>query len=176
MNQLLNLLFSISYYSTVLQYKQSRIHRPKLRNKNCSFIFCCIRIRNNNSGSRQKFPIHADPDSQHWFTVHCQMTNSINQEIFLMLIFRYGNPRVGKHSFQKNTTFLRSFAIFMTVIQKLQILQKKERKSTQRSFIKVKKELNLLFSIYIYIQYIYSIYIYLYIYIYIDIYIYIYIY
>ena len=53
MNQLLNLPFSISYYSTVLQYKQSRIHRPKLRNKNCSFIFCCIRIRNNNSGSRQ---------------------------------------------------------------------------------------------------------------------------
>ena len=62
-----------SSYNTVLQYTQSRIHRPKMRNKilfTCFFIFCWIRIRiwNNNSGSRsisrQKFRIHADPDSQ----------------------------------------------------------------------------------------------------------------
>ena len=31
----------------------------------CSFFFCWIRIRNFNSGSRQKFRIHADPYPQH---------------------------------------------------------------------------------------------------------------
>ena len=31
----------------------------------CAFFFCWIRIRNYNSGSRQKFWIHADPDPQH---------------------------------------------------------------------------------------------------------------
>ena len=57
----------------------------------------------------------------------------------------------------------------------MQISQKK-CKSTQRSFYKVKKELNFLFSIYIYTYtYLYiSIYIYLYIYQYVYIYIFIY--
>ena len=53
----------------------------------------------------------------------------------------------------------------------MQISHKKERKRTQRSFYKVKRELNVLFSIYIYIYiHIYiSIYIYKYIYIYLYI-------
>ena len=61
--------FSISYYCTVLQYTQSRIHREITVLFIFSFIFCWIRIWNNNSGSgsRQKFWIHADPDPQHWF-------------------------------------------------------------------------------------------------------------
>ena len=33
----------------------------------CSFTFCWIWIQNNNSGSRQKFWIHVDPDPQHCF-------------------------------------------------------------------------------------------------------------
>ena len=57
--------FSISYYS--YQYTKSRIHREITILFICSFIFCWIRILNNNSGSRQKFRIHADPDPQHWF-------------------------------------------------------------------------------------------------------------
>ena len=63
----------------------------------------------------------------------------------------------------------------------MQISQKKERKRTQRSFYKVKKEHSVPFSIYIYLYisiyiYIYiSIYVYLYIYLYISMYIYIYI-
>ena len=36
----------------------------------CSFTFCWIRIRNYNSGSRQKFRVHADPDPQHpWIRI-----------------------------------------------------------------------------------------------------------
>ena len=45
------------FHTTVLQYTQSRIHRPKLRNKICSFIFCWIRNNNFGFGSRQKFRI-----------------------------------------------------------------------------------------------------------------------
>ena len=45
----------------------------------CSFMFCWIRIRNNNSRSvsRQKFRIHADPDLQHFFA------------FFLVLFFKF---------------------------------------------------------------------------------------
>ena len=41
------------FHTIVLQYIQSRIHRPKIRNTFfiCIFVFCCIRIRYNNSGS-----------------------------------------------------------------------------------------------------------------------------
>ena len=55
------------FHTTVLQYK-SRIQREITFLFFCSFIFCWIRIRNNNSesGSRHKFRIHADPDTQHW--------------------------------------------------------------------------------------------------------------
>ena len=62
------------FHTTVLQYTQSRIHRPKLRNKNCSFIFCWIRNNNFGFGSRQKFRIHADPDPdpQHCFCLYCR--------------------------------------------------------------------------------------------------------
>ena len=51
------------FQTTVLQYTQSRINRPKIINQILlisSFIFSWIRIRNNNSGygSREKFGIH----------------------------------------------------------------------------------------------------------------------
>ena len=53
------------YYTTVLQYTKSRIYREITFLFIWSIIFC--RIRNNNSWSRQKFRIHADPDPQHCF-------------------------------------------------------------------------------------------------------------
>ena len=51
----------------VLQNTQSRIHRTKIRNKFflSAFIFCWIRIRNNNSRTKEKFRIHVDSDPQH---------------------------------------------------------------------------------------------------------------
>ena len=64
--------FSISYYSTlstVLQHTQSRIRRPKMRNKIFIYLlfhFCWIQNNNSGSGSRQKFRIHPDPDLKHW--------------------------------------------------------------------------------------------------------------
>ena len=54
------------FHTTVLQYTKSRIRRENTFLLVCTFIFNWIRIRNNNSGSRQKFRIHADPDPQHW--------------------------------------------------------------------------------------------------------------
>ena len=57
-----NIVCHSLFHSTVLQYKQSRIHRYHL----CSFTFCWIRNYNSGFGSRQKFGIHADPDPQHW--------------------------------------------------------------------------------------------------------------
>ena len=59
------------FHTTVLQHTKSGIQREITFSFICFFIFCWIRIRNNNfeSGSRQKFRIHADtdPDPQHWF-------------------------------------------------------------------------------------------------------------
>ena len=63
--------FSISYYSTlstVLQHTQSRICRPKMRNKIFIYLlfhFCWIQNNNSGSGSRQKFRIQGVPDPQH---------------------------------------------------------------------------------------------------------------
>ena len=61
-----NYLQFFLFHTTVLLYTQSRIHRPKMRNKISLFIFCRIRNNNSGSGSRQKFLIHAEPDLQHW--------------------------------------------------------------------------------------------------------------
>ena len=59
------------FHTSVLQYTKPRIRREIriLITGICSFMFCWIQIRNNNSGSgsRQKFRIHADPDPQHCF-------------------------------------------------------------------------------------------------------------
>ena len=51
-----------SIYYLPFSISKSRIHREITFLLTCSFIFSWIRIRNNNSGSRQKFWIHADPD------------------------------------------------------------------------------------------------------------------
>ena len=59
--------FSISYYSPT----KSRIPGEITFLFICSFIFCWIRIRNNNSGSRLKFRIHPDPVPQHWQQQPC---------------------------------------------------------------------------------------------------------
>ena len=51
--------FSIQYYCPIVQTVQNSVLFI------CSFTFCWIQIRNYNSGSRQKFRIHPDPDWQH---------------------------------------------------------------------------------------------------------------
>ena len=63
----LSTIFHFLFHTTVLQYTKSKIQKEITFLFICSFLFCWIRIRNNNSwsGSRQKFRIHADPDTQH---------------------------------------------------------------------------------------------------------------
>ena len=60
----------ILFHTRVLQYTQSRIHRLKIRNIFFFYLlllfFCWILNNNSGSWSRQKFPINADPEPQHW--------------------------------------------------------------------------------------------------------------
>ena len=53
------------------------------------FIFSWIRLRNYNSGSRQKFRIHVDPDPQYWkfdFYFLEKSTPHQNNSIFIRLV------------------------------------------------------------------------------------------
>ena len=80
----LPLLFHSTSYST-----HSRIHREIKFVFIYSLIFCWIRIRNNNSGSRQKFRIHADPDPQHCLNVSIFLTAKKQSFEFLFVVYHY---------------------------------------------------------------------------------------
>ena len=60
----LSTIFHFLFHTSTVLHKVQNSKRNNIFSY-LLFIFCWIRIRNNNSGSRQKFLINADPDPQH---------------------------------------------------------------------------------------------------------------